>query len=87
MWVAAFDAGGLRIDAGTATVPFYFQEFIMFKQYEVKFRYADSYSHWEWHNQQCSVYARDQYEARLKCMELYGLGTDCDYEILSVTEI
>ena len=59
----------------------------MDKHYQVKFRYADAYSNWSWRNQQCSVYARDQYEARLKCIELYGLGTDCDYEILSVTEI
>ena len=57
----------------------------MFQEYEVKFKYADSYSHWEWRNQQCSVYAKDEYEARSKCKELYGLGTDCDYEIISVT--
>lgn len=59
----------------------------MDKHYQVKFRYADAYSNWSWCNQQCSVYAYDENEARNKCISLYGLGTDCDYEILSVTEI
>lgn len=57
------------------------------KRYEVKFQYADDRSNWEWRNQQCQVYGNDQYEAREKCMDLYGLGVDCDYKILSVTEI
>ena len=32
-------------------------------------------------------YADDENEAKSKCISLYGLGADCDYEILSVTEI
>lgn len=59
----------------------------MEKRYEVKFRYADSYSNWEWHNQQCFVYAKDKSAAKSKCMQLYGLGVDCEYEIVSVEEI
>ena len=59
----------------------------MFKTYEVKFKYADSYSGWTWRNQMCSVEARDESEAKNKCIKLYGLGTDCDYEITSVKEI
>lgn len=57
------------------------------KHYEVCFKYADSYSNWSWRNQQCSVYAKDESEAKSKCINLYGLGTDCDYEIISVKEI
>ncbi len=57
------------------------------KHYEVKFRYADSYSNWSWRNQQCSVYADNEYDAKSECINIYGLGSDCDYEIISVTEI
>ena len=57
------------------------------KYYEVSFKYADSYSNWNWRNQKCSVEARDENEAKSKCIKLYGLGTDCDYEIVSVKEI
>ena len=57
------------------------------KHYEVCFTYADSYSNWNWRNQKCSIYAADESEAKSKCIKLYGLGTDCDYEITSVKEI
>ena len=56
------------------------------KHYEIKFQYADDYSHYEWRNQMCSLYAMDKEEAIDKCIELYGLD-GCDYKILSVTEI
>ena len=58
-----------------------------FKHYEVKFKYADAHSNWEWRNQSCTIYGRDEYEARMKCADLYGLGSDCDYQIISVKEI
>ena len=59
----------------------------MFKEYEVKFKYADSYSRWCWRNQECTLEARNEQEAKEKCMKLYGLGVDCDYQIVSVKEI
>lgn len=57
------------------------------KYYEVKFKYADAYSHWSWRNQQCTVEAKNESEAKAKCIRLYSLGEDCDYEIISVTQI
>ena len=59
----------------------------MYKYYEVKFQYADSYSNWNWRNQQCSVEAKNEDEAIAKCKNMYDLGVDCDYKIVSVTEI
>lgn len=56
------------------------------KRYEVKFKYIDAYTRGRWREQSCSVCARDEHEARRKCVEFYGLGTDCEYEILSITE-
>ena len=58
-----------------------------YKNYEVRFQYADSYSNWKWRNQLCSVYAINETDARSKCIKLYGLGLDCDYKIISVKEI
>lgn len=47
---------------------------------EIKFRYADAMSNWEWREQHCIVSDVNE------CIRLYGLGVDCDYEILSVEE-
>lgn len=47
----------------------------------IKFRYADAYSNWEWRNQECIV------SSIAECKRIYGLGIDCDYEIISVEEI
>ena len=47
----------------------------------IKFRYADAYSNWEWCNQECTV------SSITECKKIYGLGIDCDYEIISVEEI
>lgn len=47
----------------------------------IKFRYRDSLSGWEWREQECTV---DTVE---RCKEFYGLGVDCDYEIISVEEV
>lgn len=44
----------------------------------IKFRYKDEMSNWQWREQECVV--RDIQE----CIELYGLGKDCEYEILDV---
>ena len=47
----------------------------------IKFRYADAYSNWEWRNQECTV------SSVAECKRIYGLGIDCNYEIISVEEI
>ncbi len=59
----------------------------MFKHYHIKFKYADLMSRWEWREQECIVWAEDKWEARSKCVDLYGLGEDCEYQIISVEEI
>ena len=48
---------------------------------KVKFRYKDAMSNWEWREQQCIVSSVDE------CERIYGLGIDCEYEILSVEEV
>ena len=47
----------------------------------IKFKYADSMSNWQWREQECVV------SSVRECIKLYGLGIDCEYEILSVKEI
>lgn len=47
----------------------------------VKFKYADALSNWEWREQECVV------SSVKECRELYGLGIDCDYQIISVEEV
>ena len=47
----------------------------------IKFRYADELSHWEWREQECIV------SSVAECIRIYGLGVDCEYEILSVEEV
>lgn len=44
----------------------------------VKFKYRDGYTHGEWREQECTC------ESISECKEWYGLGTDCEYEIISV---
>lgn len=48
---------------------------------EITFKYADVYSNWEWRTQRCVVHSVDE------CIRIYGLGVDCDYEILEVKEL
>jgi hypothetical protein len=47
----------------------------------IKFKYRDQMSNWEWRQQECIVSSVE------RCIEIYGLGIDCDYEIISVEEI
>lgn len=47
----------------------------------IKFKYADAMSNWQWREQQCVV------SSVAECKRIYGLGIDCDYEIISVEEI
>ena len=47
----------------------------------IKFRYKDQLSNWEWREQECTVQTVDE------CKKIYGLGIDCEYEILEVKEV
>ncbi len=58
----------------------------MIKCYQVDFKYADAYSGWDWRKQRCTVEANSEEEAKTKSINLYGLGRDCDYEIISIKE-
>ena len=48
---------------------------------KVVFEYMDKYTNGEWNRQKCIV------ESVEKCKEIYGLGIDCDYRIISVEEV
>lgn len=56
-------------------------------RYNIEFEYADDMSNWEMRKQGCSLCADSPYEARKKCIELYGLGYDCEYNIIKVEEV
>ena len=47
----------------------------------IKFKYADAMSNWQWREQQCVV------SSVAECKRIYGLGIDCEYEIISVEEV
>lgn len=47
----------------------------------IKFRYMDAMSNWEWRYQECTV------SSVAECIRIYGLGVDCEYEILSVEDV
>ena len=47
----------------------------------IKFKYADAMSNWQWREQECTV------SSVAECKRIYGLGIDCDYEILSIEEV
>ena len=48
---------------------------------KVVFEYMDRFTYGEWRKQRCIV------ESVEKCKEIYGLGIDCDYRIISVEEV
>ena len=48
---------------------------------KVVFEYMDRYTNGEWNRQKCIV------ESVEKCKEIYGLGIDCSYRIISVGEV
>lgn len=48
---------------------------------KVTFKYADALSNWQWRTQRCIVESVD------KAVEIYGLGVDCEYEIVEVEEV
>ena len=47
----------------------------------IKFKYRDAYSNWEWREQECTC------SSLKECKEFYGLGVDCEYEIISIEEV
>ena len=47
----------------------------------VKFKYRDDLSRGEWREQQ------GVFSSVAECKEFYGLGYDCEYEIISVEEV
>ena len=48
---------------------------------EIRFRYRDEMSGWQWREQVCEVSSIQE------CINIYGLGVDCEYEILDVKKI
>lgn len=48
---------------------------------KITFKYADAMSNWKWRTQKCVV------SSVAECIKIYGLGIDCDYEILSIEEV
>jgi hypothetical protein len=48
---------------------------------KITFKYADELSNWEWKIQHCVV------SSVAECIKIYGLGVDCEYEILEVEDI
>ena len=47
----------------------------------IKFRYRDEYTHGEWRKQECTMDSLEE------CKSVYGLGVDCDYEIISIEDV
>lgn len=48
---------------------------------KIKFKYMDKYSNGKWNEQECIM------RSVRECIEWYGLGRDCEYQIISVEEI
>ena len=48
---------------------------------EVEFEYKDKYTNGNWSRQSCVV------ENVAECIKWYGLGVDCEYRIVKVTEV
>lgn len=49
--------------------------------FEIKFRYKDRYTNGDWSEQTCFVSSVEE------CIRIYGLGVDCEYEIISVKRV
>ena len=47
---------------------------------KVTFKYRDALSNGKWNEQSCVVSSVQE------CINIYGLGIDCEYEIISVEE-
>ena len=49
--------------------------------FEIEFEYKDKYTNGKWNKQSCIMSSVEQ------CIEVYGLGVDCEYHIISVKEV
>ena len=49
--------------------------------FEIEFEYKDKYTNGKWNKQSCIMSSVEQ------CIEVYGLGVDCEYRIISVKEV
>ena len=49
--------------------------------FKITFKYMDAYTHGEWRTQTCVM------SSVAECKKVYGLGIDCDYEIISVEPV
>lgn len=47
---------------------------------KIKFKYMDKYSNGKWNKQECIM------RSVKECIDWYGLGVDCEYQIVSVEE-
>lgn len=45
------------------------------------FKYRDALLNWEWRTQICYM------SSVAECIKVYGLGIDCEYQIISVEEV
>lgn len=48
---------------------------------KIKFMYRDELSYPNWNEQECICNSLEE------CKEWYGLGTDCEYKIISIEEV
>ena len=49
--------------------------------YKINFRYRDEMSNWQWRKQSCVM------SSVAECKRVYGLGVDCEYQILEVEQM
>jgi hypothetical protein len=49
--------------------------------FKIKFKYRDKYNRPNWSQQECTMSSVEE------CIEFYGLGVDCEYEIISVEKV
>lgn len=47
----------------------------------IVFEYRDAYTNGKWNRQECVV------SSLKECIEIYGLGFDCEYRIISVEDV
>ena len=48
---------------------------------KITFSYRDEMSNWEWREQTCIV------SSVKECKEIYGLGIDCEYQIIKIEKV
>lgn len=49
--------------------------------FKIRFKYRDEYSRGNWNEQECICRSLQE------CKEFYGLGIDCEYEIISIEKV